>query len=56
MRSHVHGDIIWALMTVAVVVVGVKGGQTLAAYLGRQQGAVGSFGRALGGAMNLGVH
>jgi hypothetical protein len=43
-------------MTVAVVVVGVKGGQQAAAWLGQKQGALGSFGRALGGAFNLGVH
>lgn len=56
MRSHIHTDIVWALTTTAAVVVTVKAGQIAAAWLGTKDGALGSFGRALGGALNLGVH
>lgn len=56
MRSHMHTDVYWAITTIAVVVVGVKAGQTAAAWLATKGGAVGTFGRAMGGALNLGVH
>lgn len=56
MTAHVHTDVVAAFWMTLTVVVMVKGGQVIAEYLGKKQGAIGSFGRAMGGALNLGVH
>jgi hypothetical protein len=50
---HHHGDVHQALITIAVVVVGVKFGQWAATQIAKVSPG---FGAAIGGAFNLGVH